>query len=150
MGPLKHKIDSFFFEPRGCVKVFRAAGCANVDVAKQPSGVGDVGFSCSWLEIPGNVIYITSQPNHSARNPSSKTNHSVSCLWRQKLRRETVQLKKKKKKKRCKSWWRREGCRWGQREKGKKGTDCRCLSEYTSARQSRFTPSSLCHYGTHF
>lgn len=37
-------------------------------LAEQSSGVG---FSRSWLEIPGNVIYITSQSNHSARNPSS-------------------------------------------------------------------------------
>lgn len=28
-------------------------------------------FNSSWLEIPGNVIYIKSQSNHSARNPSS-------------------------------------------------------------------------------
>lgn len=40
------------------------------------------GFGCSWLEIPGNVIYITSQPNHSARNPSSYSKRSESCLGR--------------------------------------------------------------------
>lgn len=51
------------------------------------------GFSFSWLEIPGNVIYITSQPNHSARNPSSQTNLSASCLGRQRCRRGGVDWK---------------------------------------------------------
>lgn len=30
-------------------------------------------FISGWLEIPGNVIYMKSQSNHSARNPSSRS-----------------------------------------------------------------------------
>lgn len=146
MGPLKHKIDPFFSNREDASKYLeqRAVLTLMLPSSRQAletwvSAVAGWKSLAMWFTLHHNQITLPGIP------PAKPTIQYPVCEDRSWGGRRYNW-----KKKRCKSWWRREGCRWGQREKGKKGTDCRCLSEYTSARQSRFTPSSLCHYGTHF
>lgn len=99
--------------------------------------------SSSWLEIPGNVIYMTSEPNHSARNPSSRskpfndqqTDAGEGGRWR-----TAIEIRKKTKNLVC---WEMGGGEDGAR----KSSHCGCLFENTSAWQNAFIPSSPFNYG---
>lgn len=102
-----------------------------------------VGLSCSWLEIPGNVIYMTSQLKSLCQESLQLEQPVQHPVWEHRGgggEEEEEGWRKVNKAKRfmlCKERRRR-----GQRE------DCRCLSGYTSAWHSPFPPSSPCNYET--